>query len=366
MRASTLFAMTAAILLGLGVAVWAKMSGYFSRSVDTPVAKRPEPQVLVAARNLFAGDTIESAAVRVRPMTESEIKYFHDHQQQLLPPLPAAAQLRVTAKNIETDTPITRDLLKDFAKPTALNERLLPDMRAMNLTLSKDRSAGGLIQVGEWVEVYLTSNIESENTKTTRTAVIAPKARVIAKRDTLWPVFAPLPKDKPVEYTIEVNPYRAALIEYSRPKGILSMSPLPHADQKQLEANRAERLAANRPGDNIALTALNDEEREEISLVQSVERSELIISEAELAKLFNLDLHGPTKEPPPATWSVERLIGAKRAATATFTLDGKPYSPEQSGTGNRAGPRAGLTLGAGSSYRFSQPDCPTCKKKQNQ
>src|SRR5262245_55809970 len=312
MRASTLFALTAAILIGLGVAVWAKLTGYFNRPIET-VVKRVDPQVLVAAKNLFAGDTIEINGVRVRPLKESELELYTKHPELFLPPIPTAAQLRVAAKNIETDTPITRDLLKEFAKPTALNERLLPDMRAVNLTLPKERSAGGLIQVGEWVEVYLTSNIDGEGIKTTRTAVIAPKVRVIAKRDTLWPVYASLPKDKPVEYTMEVNPYRAALIEYSRTKGILSMSPLPHVDQKKLEADRTQRLAILANGGDIVQTALTEEDQEEAQLVESVEKSELIISEIELARLFNLDLNIATKEPPPATVSIEQLIGTKRA-----------------------------------------------------
>ena len=73
MRASTLFALTIAVLIGLGVAIAARMSGYFNttKTVETP-AKKQEVQVLVAARNLFAGDLIDSGTVRVRALRPEE------------------------------------------------------------------------------------------------------------------------------------------------------------------------------------------------------------------------------------------------------------------------------------------------------
>src|SRR5205085_75936 len=143
-RASTLFALTLSILVGLGVAIAAKMAGYFNPPPGpaAPVAEAPkkfkEVTVLAAGRNLFAGD------------------------------------------------------------------------------------------------VMLTSNVDGAGVgSSTRTACIVPRVRVIAKRNTLWPVFAPLADDKPVAYTLEVNPYRAALMEYARGKGQIILSPLPATDQRK-------------------------------------------------------------------------------------------------------------------------------------
>jgi len=323
MRASTLFALTAAVLIGLGVAVAAKVGGLFNRPVE--VARRPETQVLVAGRNLFAGDTIDASGVRVRALKETEVDAYAKNKDQYLPPVQAAAALRVAKSNIEADTPITRDMLKEMAKPQPINERLLPDMRAVNLTLSKERSAGGLVQVGEWVEVLLTSQIDGgDSLKTTRTAVIAPKVRVIAKRDSLWPVFAPLPAGKPVDYTLEVNAYQAALIEFSRLRGVLSLSPLPQAEQKKLEASRTERLAARTAGSNIRTYMTADTPEEEVKLIQAVEQGSRVISEGDLVKLFDLKVEKESTEPPPVTMRVERFIGTKRVESALFTIDGKP------------------------------------------
>lgn len=399
MRASTLFALTAAVLIGLGVAVAAKMSGYFNKPQDTQQAKKIETQVLVAARNLFAGDAINATDLRLRAMTEAELKDYSDENKRknFLPPVPAAAFLRVTRKNIEADTPITRDLLQDLAKPTPLNERLLPDHRAINVTLPKERSAGGMVQVGEWVEVYLTSTIDGgDGIQTTRTAALVPKCRLIAKRETLWPVYAALPKDKPVEYTLEMNSYRAQLFEFSRNKGTISIAPLPSDEQKKLEAERTKKLE----GKPIDPAMVAEGEAQELMLAQAAERGEVPVTEDDLVKLFDIR-QAPTPQPP-ATLRVERVVGTRRAGVAEFTLDGKPYY----GEGNFGGdnrftggryPRPPYSsnvnlydgkiipnnwimnyggMGAvgqgnfrnnynsGGGYRFNQPDCPTCKKNR--
>ena len=75
MRASTIFALTLAILLGLGVAVAAKLTGYFTQ--PQPVAdKKVEIQALVASRNLFAGDLIDTNGVRLRNLTAGEVEHY--------------------------------------------------------------------------------------------------------------------------------------------------------------------------------------------------------------------------------------------------------------------------------------------------
>ncbi len=45
MRASTLFALTAAVLIGLGVAVAAKLGGYFNKQAPEVAKKAPDINV---------------------------------------------------------------------------------------------------------------------------------------------------------------------------------------------------------------------------------------------------------------------------------------------------------------------------------
>jgi Flp pilus assembly protein CpaB len=406
MRASTLFALTAAVLIGLGVAVAAKMAGYFGKPPAEQAVKTPD-QVLVAAKNIFSGDMINQTDVRLRALKPGEVTTYRNYPERYLPPVAAAAVLRVAKQNIEADTPITTDLLKEFVKPQPLNERLLPDHRAVDVVLPKDRSAGGLIQVGEWVDLYMTSIIQGrEGGAQTRTAAIAPRVRVIAKRDTLWPMFAPLPKDKPVEYTLEINSYRAALIEFARSKGVLSMTPLPANEQKKLEAERNEKLARMKNGDAIVEGAPEGQENVEEQTMQGGDSGgDHVITEAALVKLFDLKEQPP--EPPPALTYIEKFSGTHRVGQAVFTLEGKPYFGEV-GNGPLGGhlnggayppypyssnvnrftgkiiPNSGIanygsiqavgrdymnqgvgTFSAGGQggYRFTQPSCPTCQDK---
>ena len=84
MRASTLFALTAAVLIGLGIAVSLKMSGYFTARQVDPV-RATESQVLVAARNVFKDDMIDQTAIRVRNLKPSEVAAFNKDRDQYLP-----------------------------------------------------------------------------------------------------------------------------------------------------------------------------------------------------------------------------------------------------------------------------------------
>jgi Flp pilus assembly protein CpaB len=359
MRASTLFALTAAIVLGLAVATAAKYTGYFSAPAATaqPAPKKAEVQALVAARNLFAGDLIEADGLRVRTLRAEELEDYQKNKDQYMPAVVQAGALRVAQKNIVADQPILKDYLKDMAKPDSLSVRLLPQMRAVTLSLPKERSVGGQVQVGEWVDIFLTSEIEGSHQKVVRTAAIATKARVIAKRNTLWQVFKGLPEDKPVSFTVELNPYRAALIESTRSKGDFAIVPLGKDEQRLLEAQRERMVQA--PGPGVLMHFLppdSPEAAEEDARVAAFGRGELVISEMDLMRIFGLQ----TPPPPLATNNVqvERISGAHRLETAVFSpagvlLNGRGTAPASYSDRNINGQ-------ADSFFQFRIPDCPTC------
>src|SRR5205823_2174464 len=141
--------------------------------------------------------------------------------------------------------------------------------------------------------------------------------------------------------------------------------PLPASEQRRLEAGRAERLAAAKVGQDVAIESA-PEDQDEIQLVHSVDKGELIISEIDLANLFNLK---PLDvEPPPALHTIERYVGTKRVEPAVFSLDGKPTTLDAPNSGTGHGPPSSATnsllLGAagrnsksGSKiWRFNAPD----------
>jgi Flp pilus assembly protein CpaB len=367
MRASTIFALTVAILLGLGVAVVAKLTGYFTRQ-DPVAEKKAEVQILVASRNLFAGDLIDTNGVRVRSLTAGEFEHYQKYKDQYLPAVVSAAFLRVPIKNIEADRPILRADLEEMAKPKPLHTRLLPDMRAINLSLTKDQSAGGLVQVGEWVDVLLTSRVDGHGTTTTRTANLIPRVRVIAKRNTLWPVFAPLPDKKPVEFTLEVNAYRAALLEFARTKGDISLALLPANEQKKLEKRREEAIkqVAFVPAPRHFMEPSLSESEDEDQRIVAVQKGELTVSEADLVRVFGLSV--ATSAPPQTTSEVQRMVGTKFVSSARFDHQGNPVWSGPHGAPinpNLHAANAPPTRTLVNDFQFNSPSCQTCGKNKH-
>src|SRR5262245_3572138 len=105
MRASTLFGITIAGLLGLGVVVGAKYAGFFEPR-GTPVAQEPPIKVLVARQNLFEGTTTTPAEVMVRDLRPEEKADYERNRNKYLPALPAAAHMRVLARSVGADRPL--------------------------------------------------------------------------------------------------------------------------------------------------------------------------------------------------------------------------------------------------------------------
>src|SRR4051812_15000068 len=118
MKASTLFALTVAALLGLGVAVGAKMLGYFEPRTAVAVEKNGGPyKVIVAKANLFEDMAINANQVTVRDLRPDEVEYYKANRDKFLSGSASAAALRIPKVNIEADQPILKEHLHDLAFP---------------------------------------------------------------------------------------------------------------------------------------------------------------------------------------------------------------------------------------------------------
>lgn len=353
-----MFAMTLALLAGLGAVVAARYAGWLGRP-EAPREK--EITVLAAARNIFPGDLIDASYVKARPLKPEEREEYEKDKASYLPPVPAVASLRVASKPIEADAVIRRHDLQEMVKPDPLNMRLLPNMRAVNISVQKENSAGGLIQEGEWVDVYLTTTITMGDQETTRTAPLATALRVIAKRNALWRVLAPLPDNKPVNFTVEANPYRSALIEFGKSRGALTLVPLSSAEQKSLEERRS-KLLVNAEGQPmpVAFGMVGEEELSaEERRVEAFARGEGVVGSADLARIFDLS----TTPPPRAGTTIERFNGLARTDTLRFSPDGDYLGSDPA---RRGAPKA-ASKPEPTGFEFGMPappkECKTCKKK---
>jgi Flp pilus assembly protein CpaB len=361
-----MFAMTLALLTGLGAVVAARYAGWLGKQ-EVPVVQEKEIQVLVAARNLFPGDVIDGSYVRTRALRAEERPDYEANKKEYLPAVAGAAALRVANKPIEADSPLLRKDLKEMVKPEPLHQRLLPNMRAVNLSVEKDQSAGGLIQAGEWVDVYLTSSVSNGESETTRTAPIAQSVRVIAKRNVLWNVFAGLPDNKPVHFTIEANPYRAGLIEFSKTKGSLTLVPLSAAEQRVLEDKRTRLMAGGPTQDKLLPVSFAagrgvDTGTEEVR-VEQFNRGEYSIGTQDLVKIFDLT----TTPPPRPKIVVEQFSGLVRTHVTSFGPDGDfMHSEDPRKRRPPINTGAGRKNSAGATFTFSAPgaSCSPSKRKK--
>jgi Flp pilus assembly protein CpaB len=318
-RASFLLIVAIALLLGLGVAVLVKVSGLLTPApvvVQTPPPAPETPSVLVAAHNMYPGDTIRAGDVRLRHLRAEELAHYEANKTRYLPPVLDSAYYRFLNKNLEADRPLLKDDLEPMAKPEPLSQRLLPGTRAIDVSISKENSAGGLIGVGDWVDVYLTTEVgrTDSDRRSLRTALMAQRVPVVAKRDTLWPLYAPLPPNQPIQYTLGVNPYRAALLDFARTHGTLSILPVSQAEKTRLDDYRKSLKDTSSGSVAHPFEPGNQESQDEEKRILAYNRGELTVGNEDLVRLFGLTpLHPPT---PPLT--VEMYHGVNKRGTMQF------------------------------------------------
>jgi Flp pilus assembly protein CpaB len=364
MKASSLFTLTIAILLGLAAVVGAKYTGLFDRQPPPQAKETPVPHILVAKQNLFEGLTVASGQVRVRPLRPYELAHYQNNLEKYMPPLQTAAHMRILNRNVEADQPLLKEYFQDQTMPESISSRLDPNMRAVNVAVPKARSAGGLLRLGEHVDVYLTSNIctgPNCDNPLTQTACIARNCKIIVKRNNLWTVLTTDPDNKPLNFTLQANPYRAALIEFAQTKGNLALQPTP--------ANTKATSLAAKTG---SFSDPDSEEyRDEDRRVAGVVNGELTVSDLDLERIFNLKpMPAPALAPPPIM--ITRYSGLVKQGTTVFNADGSsgPRQAQAVAASNRPNLEGGSTMG----YRFASPDgpegwgspmagCATCGKK---
>jgi len=369
MKASTLFAITVSLLLGLGAVAGARYAGLFDKK-DVPMpAKEPPIRVLVAAANLFRGVTVTADQVAVVEVPSESPQYgqYKRDQIKFVPPRAAAAAFRVPLRNIEANTPLTKELFEEIDLPGAISERLGKGMKAVNVSVQKGNAAGGVIRTGEYVDVMLTTDINYRGEKFTdslKTACIARGCKVIMKRNTIWTPLAADPDGKPVNFTLEANPYRALLIQFASNRGTLSLLPT---------------AAPVSSGGTGSFSDLDSTEYGgEQDRVDATNRGDQTVSSRDLIRIFGLIPPPPVvaAPPPPPPVVTRNISGTEFAPSKLFTTDGAPLGTAPPGStadsvmrGSRpAQPAPAPAPPTTDGFMFNAPvpqkaDCPTCPKK---
>jgi Flp pilus assembly protein CpaB len=317
MRASTVFALALALLVALGAAAAAKAFGLFDKKPEQPPPPPPPPyKILVAKINLFEDMTVMSDQVMIREIAAEEQKQLETRfgerwKERLMPPLVTAAHLRTPRRNILADQPLFRDDFSEQTLPDEVSKRLEPNTRAVNVAVTKERSGGGVLRTGEYADVLLTTEIGYGDAKELRTACIARGCKIIMKRNNPWPVMAADPDNKPMHFTLQANPYRAALIEYAQTHGQLSLQPAPPPTT----------TTSGTFSDPASTEYATEDQR-----VEKMRQGSLTIGDKDLARIFNLG-PPPVKPVPPPSTVIQHLAGVKDAGYTVIPHGGAYYSP---------------------------------------
>lgn len=371
MRASTVFAIALALLVGLAAAAGAKYAGVFNKK-ETPPAPVDKPlpmKVLVAKLNLFEDITVAGEQVMVRDIRPEEQDFYQtkfgaNWKDKLMPPLVTAAHQRTTKQTIQADQVLLREHFSDIQLPESVSLRLEPNTRAVNVAVQKDKAGGGVLRVGEYVDVLMTTKVSNGDKDELKTACIARACKVVMKRNSLWTVMVADPDDKPLHYTLQANPYRAALIAYAATHGELSLMPTP--------------TPAKTTGSFADPTS--KEYATEDQRVEAINRGDLTIGDKDLARIFNI-----TPPPPkPQPQYVQHLSGVSNSSVTVYYPSATNVSPDstpaQPGHVHPAGgttpaapaPGAGSSDATAGTYNFQLPSatgeapttgCKTCGKK---
>lgn len=334
MRLSLLAVIAVAVMIGLGVVFAVKALGLLTpppplppppeqpKPEPPPPAPPPPPSVVVPLRPLFAGDNINPQDVAVRPLRPEEIKSYEQNKVEYLPPAVHITFFRTTARDIPPDQPLRYSDLTDPAKPKPLADRLPPGNRAVGIAVAKENCVGGLIQVGDWVDVYLITDVSRTDRpeRVPHTGLLVPKAHVIAKRDTLYSVYAPLPPGEPIPFTLATNPFRAELLEYARTVGMLALVPVSAEEKKRLNDLREAALQDPEVKMFIPFVAAGSKEYEqELARIDRYGRGTLTIGADELAEILNLPKPQPPVPPTPPV-VIEKFSGTDSTGVATYPV----------------------------------------------
>jgi len=346
MKSSTILALLMATVTGLvGVSSYRLWNHFRSPAV---LKEEPQIKVLVANQNILKGNLIDPRQVMVRSLRPDEKGEYLQSTDHYLPAIESAVYLRIAGENIMADTPIRTEYLEPFENPEGVPERLAPQMRPVNLSVEIDDSSGGLLRVGDWVNVYFSSLVTGEGLKDApRRVLIVPNARIILKRNTLRPIYSSLPGDKPVPFTIETNGYRAALCDFAKDLGEFSLVAIPESEAKKLESARNHVLEdARKEGASVedeTLVSFNDPESDlyktELDLVKRYVSNGEPISDHSLQELFRLVPRRVEPAEPKRFTRIQQYHGTKRVDDVVISPERRVVSTSLRGSRRPNGER---------------------------
>ncbi len=322
LSAGGVFAITMAMVAGLIVACAVKIL-ILDKKPTAPEAPPATRQLTVAATNIY--DKIEITANMIKTITvpQSEYdKYVEKGKKRGGLLTGKQPVLRLTREPIRADEPIFEDQLQPFSFPETLTQRVRPGMQAAVISVPAHST---MAQIGEKVDLLATlsntGDVFGRRAGANATAMLADRAEVVARFGTLR-TGVPPPPGADRTYTLEVEPWQAAIIELAKRAGAtfaLSVS----------------NQGTQGTGDvSPAAGGIDTAQRERYNLVRASYRRNNTVSEYDLATLFGV------REPDPVPrFYQERWAGNTPLAPNVYAIGGGTNgTPGPTGPNESRGP----------------------------
>jgi Flp pilus assembly protein CpaB len=283
--ASTVFALALALVAGL-IFAWLAKILLLDRK-KTPVVIEPTVPLTVAAANIPDHTQIQPTHVKIIKIPQGEfdrIVPLNRRPQLLVGNQPVG---RIAKNPIRAEEPFFEDRFEPLECPELVSDKLHEGKRAVIVEVS---TRDGGVQVGDWVDVYATLGNDAFGPGGNGTALIARNSLVLARsgRTQRWcsPPGTPACRTRP--YTLEVTPYRFALIELAKTLGAQFTLAVTQKPVEGLPASTE--------------TEINEPPADRVTT-------------SDLARLFGI---GDPQQAGPGPWEIERYVGLQRIGTTSF------------------------------------------------
>jgi Flp pilus assembly protein CpaB len=286
MSSGTLFGITLAIVAGLVVATGVKL--FLLDRQPTPPSKPVTREMTVAAVNVLERTKIGPKDVKRVQVTEEVFKKWEKKANAENTEILVGAQPinRTTEVALKAEEPIFENRLERMKYPIPVSDLISEGMRAIIVETPAKET---MVQVGDHVDLVATiKNVDPQfGSPSTYSAPLAKNAKVVARFGSTLTAARPQEGDMRT-YTLEVTPFRFALIELAKAVGgRFNLSVAKRTEEKE---------------NGVALAALSEREKREVATTK------------DLAEAFGL------KEPPPIKkWDIETYYGTKKGLTIEYT-----------------------------------------------
>jgi Flp pilus assembly protein CpaB len=286
MSSGTLFGITLAIVAGLVVATGVKL--FILDRATPPVVKPAMREITVAAYNILDKTKIGPKDVKRVQIAEEDLNKWikrakDDNTEMLRGTQPIS---RTTVKPLKAEEPIFENRLEPMSYPEPVSDRLAEGMRAIVVETPAKET---MVQVLDHVDLVATikNTDPAFGNPSTYSAPLVKNARVVARFGSTATGIRPGEGDTRT-YTLEVSPFRYALIELAKAVGAkFNLSVAKRTEEKE---------------NGVAPAALSEREKSEVATTKH------------LAEAFGL------KEPPKVKkWDIETYYGTKKGQTIEYT-----------------------------------------------